>query len=101
MALVPLDAIPIIQLPDIGIAVAETYSNQTTSIEQVTKTLDNISIQSKEINTLQGKIKDLEEQKAKTKASRLVEVQKSQRLLERLQKVEKDTSIGQTLAQAK
>jgi len=31
----------------------------------------------------------------------LVEVQKSQKLLERLQKVEKDTTIGQTLAQAK
>jgi len=67
----------------------------------VTKTQENMSIQSEEIKTLQGQLKALEEQKSRTKASRLVEVQKSQRLLERLQKVEKDTSIVQTLAQAK
>ena len=60
-----------------------------------------MSLKSKEIETLQGQLKALEVQKAKVEAAWVTEMKKSQRLLEKLQKVERDTSIGQTLAQAK
>ena len=101
MAIIPLDAIPISQLPAIGKTTAITSFTHTASAEQVTKRLENMSIQSKEIKTLHDQLKALEVQKAKAEASCVTKLQKSQRLLEKLQKVERDTSIGQTLAQAK
>ena len=45
MYIVPLDAIPISQLPSIGTTTASTSSTQTVSIEQVTNTLENMSLQ--------------------------------------------------------
>lgn len=59
-----------------------------------------MSLQSKEIGTLQSQLKTLEVQKAKAEAARAVELDKNQGLLEKLCQVERDTSIGQTLAQA-
>lgn len=50
---------------------------------------------------MQDQLKDLEVQKAKVEVVRVTEMQKSQRLLEKFFKVERDTSIGLTLAQAK
>jgi len=50
---------------------------------------------------LQDQLKVLEVQNATVETSQVTEMQKSQRLLEKLQKVEIDTSIGQTLAEAK
>ncbi len=60
-----------------------------------------MSLQSKEIETLHGKIKDLEAQKAKDEAARITKMEKSLRLIEKFHKIERDTSIGQTLAQAR
>ena len=54
MAIVPLDAIPISQLPSTGETIATTSSTQTVSAEQVKNTLYNISLHPKEIETLQG-----------------------------------------------
>ena len=50
---------------------------------------------------MQGQLKTLEVKKAKVEAAYVNEMEKSQILLEKLHKVERDTSIGQTLAQAK
>ena len=50
---------------------------------------------------MQDQLKVLEVQNATVETSQVTEMQKSQRLLEKLQKVEIDTSIGQTLAEAK
>lgn len=50
---------------------------------------------------MQGQLKDLEVKKAKAEATRATKLEKSQRLLENLSQVERDTSIGQTLVQAK
>jgi len=44
MAIVPLDAITITQLPKTGTSIATTSSTHTASVEQVTKTLENMSI---------------------------------------------------------
>lgn len=44
MAIVPLNAIPISQLPATGTTTATTSSTHTASVEQVTKTLQNMSI---------------------------------------------------------
>lgn len=43
-----------------------------------------MSLKSKEIETLQGKLKALEAQKAKAEATRATELSKYQRLLEKL-----------------
>lgn len=101
MAIVPLDVVPLSQLPSIGTTSAPTTSTQAPSAEQVTHTLQNMSLQSKEIETLQGQIKTLEVRKAKADTARAAELDKSHRLLETLHQVERDTSIGQTLAQSK
>lgn len=77
MAIVPLDAIPIYQLPTTGTTTATTSSTHTASAEQVTKTLEKMPIKSKYIKTLQGHLKALEVHKAEAEASRLTEVQKS------------------------
>ena len=66
VAIVPLDAIPITQVPAIGTNTVATSSTQATSVEQVTKTLENMSIQSKEINKLHGQLKALQEKKSRT-----------------------------------
>jgi len=43
-AIVPLDAIPISQLPATGTTNAATSSTHTASVEQVTNTLENMSL---------------------------------------------------------
>lgn len=52
MAIVPLDDVPLSQLPSTGAATAPPTSTQKPSVEQVTQTLQNMSLQSKEIDTL-------------------------------------------------
>lgn len=101
MVIVPFDAIPISQLPVIGTTTATTSSTQTMSVEQLTKTLESMSLQSKEIDTFQGELKAFEVKNTKGEAIRVTKIQKSQRLLDKLRKVKRDTSIGQILAQAK
>jgi len=59
-----------------------------------------MSLQSKEIEILQSQLKYLEVKKAKVEAARTTELEKSQRLLEKLCQVEGDISIRQTLALA-
>lgn len=58
-------------------------------------------LQGEEVKRLQGQINILQEKKARSQASHLVEVQESQRLAQRLQQLEKKYSIGHTLGQAK
>ena len=53
-----------------------------------------MSLQSKEIETLQGQIKALEAQKAKAEATWAAELEKSHRFLEKFQQVERDTSLA-------
>ena len=101
MVFVRLDVVPLSQFPSIGTIIAPTTSTQTPSVEQVARTLKNMSLESKEIETLQSQLKTLEIQKAKAEASRATELDKNQRLLEMLRQAERDTYIGQTLAQAK
>ena len=52
MAIVPLDVVPLSQLPSTGETTAPTTSTQTPSVEQVTQTLQNMSLQSTKIETL-------------------------------------------------
>lgn len=52
MAIVPLDIAPLSQFPSTGETTAPTTSTQTPSVEQVTQTIQNMSLHSKEIETL-------------------------------------------------
>ena len=45
VAIFPLDVVPIFQLPSIGASTEVASSTQTTSVEQVTQTLQNMSLQ--------------------------------------------------------
>ena len=50
---------------------------------------------------MQGKVKFVRDQKNRSESSHLVEVNKSQRLLEMIKKAERESPIGHTLDQAK
>ena len=84
MVSVPLDVVPLSQLPSTGATSTTTSSTQTPSAGQVTQTLQNMSLQSKEFEILQGQLKSLEVQKAKAKSSQTTKLEKSQILLEKL-----------------
>ena len=71
MAILPPDSIPISQLPSRW---TTTSSTQTMSVEQVTMTLENMSLQSKEIETLHDQLKALEVQKAKTDVTQVTKM---------------------------
>lgn len=73
MAIVPLDSIHISQFPSTA-TTATTSSTQTVSAKQVTKTLENMSLQSKGIETLQGQLKALEVKKDRVEVDRVIEM---------------------------
>jgi predicted nuclease with TOPRIM domain len=63
--------------------------------------MEDMSIQGVEIKKLQEEVKSLQEQKARIETCHQAEIHKSQRLNQRLQQLGKETTMANTLAQAK
>jgi hypothetical protein len=63
--------------------------------------MEDMSIQREEIRKLQEEVKTLQELKSMFQASHQKEMHKSQRLSQQLQQLGKETSMENTLAQAK
>ena len=97
ISMVPLDFVPLTAIP------AATNSTKKTKdgAKQLTKAVENLSIQTQEIKKMQDQVKVLQEQRSRTKASHPAETQRAQKLIEKLQKSERESAIGYTLAQAK
>lgn len=63
--------------------------------------MENMSIQGEEIKKLWEDVKVIQEQKTKYENFLLTEMQKSQRLTQRMQQIDKEFAMGNTLAQVK
>lgn len=111
LVVVPLDAVPIASLLQTSIPTTSitTRTSSSTIIPTLavddsikfTESMENMSIQGEEIKKLRHEVKVLQEKKLRLENSLLTEVQRSQTLSQRLQKMEKDSAMGNTLAQVK
>ena len=102
VTMVPLDVVPLTTIPTTAVATSTMPSTKSTqAVDQLTKVVQNLSIHNEEIKKLRGQVKALQDQKMRSEASHLVEAHKSHRLIEGLQNLERESSIGKPLAQAK
>jgi len=102
MAVIPLDAVPIT-------GISTTTTTTTTEIPAATtdaskklaKSMQDMSLQKKEIKRLQDEIKNLQQLKSTFQSSYNVEMNTTQRLNLELQKLQKETIAAKTLVEAK
>lgn len=71
------------------------------SSNELVKAMDDLSIRVQESEKLKTQIKTLQAQKLKIDNSYLAELQKSHRLTQRIEQLENEFVMAQTLAQAK
>jgi len=83
----------------IGSTIATTHPSDEAG--KLIKAMQDISIQTNEINRLKEQIKGLEDEKEVAQIMRKSETQKSNRLTERIQKLEKELTLKEPLSQAK
>jgi hypothetical protein len=69
--------------------------------EKLEKSMEDMSLQGKEIKILQGEINNLRKSKAMFQSSYNIDIHKSQRLKQELQKLHKETVMAKTLSEAK
>ena len=79
---VPLEVVPLAVIP---IAKPSTTSTAD-GAEQLTKAVQNMSIQEEEIKKIQPQVKLLQYQNSKDKSSHAVEAQRAKNIIKRLQK---------------
>ena len=67
----------------------------------MSKSMENMSIQTEETKTLETQINTLKDQKVRSDNAHEIEVQRAQKKIEILQRAEKEASIGHTICQEK
>jgi hypothetical protein len=108
---VPMAVIPLNVVPIIGISTTTTTTTSkmpaTTSVttidasEKLAKSMQDMSLQEQEIRRLQDEIKNLQQLKSTFQSSYNTEMHTTQRLKHELQKLQKETIVTKTLAEAK
>jgi hypothetical protein len=106
MAIIPLEAIPLIGVRTIeettSIEIPSTISVQVSDAsEKLVKSMEDMSLQGEENIKLQEEVKKLQELKSMFQATHHAEMHKSQRLSQQLQQLHKEIVMEKTLAQAK
>lgn len=94
---VPLEAVPLAVIPIAQPSTASTVDGA----EQLTKAVQNMSIQEEGIKKLQDQVKFLQYQKSTNESSHAVEARRAKKLIERFQKEQKESAIRNTLGQVK
>ena len=93
MAIIPSEFVPLVVIPSTTSATTRTSSDT----EWLDQPMEIMSFQTEEIKRLEAQINILKDQKARSDNAHEIELQRAQKKIERLQKAEKEASIGHTI----